>query len=642
MMKYRAEVDGLRAIAVLSVIFYHAGFSMFSGGYVGVDVFFVISGYLITSIVFKALAEGRFSFREFYERRARRILPALFLMLFVSVPFGWVMLLPGDMLEFCRSLVAADLFASNFFFWRQSGYFDTTAELKPLLHTWSLSLEEQFYMFFPILLSFTFKRFKQQLLLVLCVVTLLSFVMCLEVAKVKPTAAYFLLPTRAWELLIGSCVALLPVTSYNHKRFIAEFLSIAGLLMIVGSVIFLDRNTPFPGFFAIPPCVGTALIMAYADERTVVRKFLALPVLVGTGLLSYGAYLWHQPVFVFARLASDQELSAVDYIGLTCLSFSFAYVSWRFIERPFRANVNISRKRVMQVSTFAAVSCIAVGASGQFTRGFPQRERVADSPVMPLAQITDLYDFYDYKNLVRNGSCHSVSDALLVVNKCFDIRKRNVFVIGDSYAAALYSGLQFVRDQSHKDVGVTQLTDGNGPPFFGRGRADSGRDLESINSSRIRFIAQFKPDVVVLHWMVDGANAIADAGGTEKALGVTIAKIKAVAPMAHIIVIGPLPKWSITLQKQLVTYYGVHKTLPPVYMNVGLGKQEFVLDDYFSQTLPEAGVDYVSALKRLCNQKGCITRFSSDITDISAVDWGHLTKKGSIYLAEQLQGLVFN
>ena len=266
-MKYRAEIDGLRALAVLPVILFHAGFEWFSGGFVGVDIFFVISGYLITTIIITEMAEDRFSIINFYKRRARRILPALFFVMAVCLPFAWLLLVPNELKDFGQSIVSVSIFSSNILFWIEAGYFDAASELKPLLHTWSLAVEEQYYLLFPIFLILTWRLGVKWIIFLLSIVFFISLGLA-EWASNQITqpkiisAAYFLLPTRGWELLVGVFVAfyLKSNTFFNSKMF-NQMMSLIGIIMISYSVIAFDKNTPFPSLYTLVPVIGTALLI---------------------------------------------------------------------------------------------------------------------------------------------------------------------------------------------------------------------------------------------------------------------------------------------------------------------------------------------------------------------------------------------
>lgn len=379
-MQYRPEVDGLRTVAVIPVILFHAGFQLFSGGFVGVDIFFVISGYLITSIIYAELAAGHFSIVNFYERRARRILPALFFVLAACLPFAWLWLLPADAKAFAQSLLSVTLFGSNVLFWLTSGYFDTASELKPLLHTWSLAVEEQYYVFFPLLLMLLRRAGKRTLLALLGLIGLASLVAAQAYVHDKPDLAFYLLPTRAWELLIGAFTAIYFTTGRDARvsRTAREAGSLAGMALIVFALLAFDKNTPFPSVYALVPTVGAALIILYATPATLAGRLLASKPFVGIGLISYSAYLWHQPLFAFARHRSLDEPSPLLFAALVAATLALAYASWKYVEAPFRTRSGFSRKQIFTLGLAGSVLFAAVGVSGYLTQGFLQQRTTPD------------------------------------------------------------------------------------------------------------------------------------------------------------------------------------------------------------------------------------------------------------------------
>jgi peptidoglycan/LPS O-acetylase OafA/YrhL len=351
-MRYRPEIDGLRAIAVAAVILFHAGFPLFSGGFIGVDVFFVISGFLITSIVVGDLNKGTFSVINFYERRARRILPALFTVMATCLPFAYYLLSPDDLKDFAQSLAAICLFASNVLFWGESGYFDTEADLKPLLHTWSLAVEEQFYVVFPLLLLAAWKLVRKAIPIIIVGVAVVSFFISVEQVIAYPSAAFFLLPSRAWQLLVGALAALVverwqsAAVRQSSVRLANETLGWVGMAMIALPLFLFDKRTPFPGLNATLPTLGTAIVLLVSSSGTRVGHLLSWKPLVGLGLISYSAYLWHQPLFAFTKHALLADLSAGLAIGLCAVTIVLAHLSWRYVEQPFRDRNFISRGTV--------------------------------------------------------------------------------------------------------------------------------------------------------------------------------------------------------------------------------------------------------------------------------------------------------
>ena len=374
-MKYRAEIDGLRALAVLPVILFHAGFEWFSGGFVGVDVFFVISGYLITTIIISEIAEGKFSIINFYERRARRILPALFFVMAACLPFAWLWLTPTDLQDFGQSLVAVSTFSSNIYFWLQSGYFDTAGELKPLLHTWSLAVEEQYYIFFPVFLMLTWRLGIKWVLILLSVVFFISLGIAQWGAYNSPSFAFFLLPARGWELLVGVFTAFyLKYNTHLKSHSINQVLSLLGFGMIAYSIIAFDETTPFPSLYAFVPTIGTGLLILCAVPKTFIHKLLSLKFIVGIGLISYSAYLWHQPLLAFARhriIISD--ISDLILVSLCVASLLLAWISWRFIETPFRNKKVFNRNAILTYSLLGIIGFSFFGIILDSNNGFSDR-----------------------------------------------------------------------------------------------------------------------------------------------------------------------------------------------------------------------------------------------------------------------------
>ena len=371
---YRAYVDGLRAVAVLAVLFFHAGIGI-SGGYVGVDVFFVISGFLITGLILKDLDSGQFQILAFWERRVRRILPALVVVVLASLVAGWFLLFPIDLKNFGESVLAQATLVSNVYFWRKSGYFAQAAEVQPLLHTWSLAVEEQFYLLFPFLLVAIKRYSRESLVPVILLLGGASFSLCVFCSYRHPSANFYFLPTRAWELLIGAFLAAIPAER-TAIRWLNEALSWTGLLAILGSVFFYGRETRFPGVAAILPCVGAGLVIwANGHTLTSAGKLLAARPIVFVGLISYSLYLWHWPVLVFSQYyAALGPISQGQRTVLLIASAILAALSWRFVETPFRQQrIPRNRSQIFIFAGGATAALVLAGLAIHRTKGMPSR-----------------------------------------------------------------------------------------------------------------------------------------------------------------------------------------------------------------------------------------------------------------------------
>ncbi|MGB7286461.1 MAG: acyltransferase family protein [Salaquimonas sp.] len=404
---------------------------------------FVISGYLITTIIITELKANTFSIANFYERRARRILPALFLVMLTCIPFAWFWLLPKDMNEFVRSITATVTFSSNYFFLKQSGYFEIVAELKPLLHTWSLAVEEQYYIIFPLILMFTWKLGTRKVLQTLAVLFVASLIGAQISVLYKPEEAFFSFPTRGWELLVGSFVAFylfhqdLKVSSFQRQLG-----AMIGLSLICFSMFTFDDQTLFPGVAALPPTIGTAMIILFATPGTFTNWALSLRPLVAIGLISYSAYLWHQPLFAFTRYQSLQEPSNAAMFALFVLTFVLAFLTWYFVEKPFRSKNTVKLKPLIATCSSIAIILIAFGLIGKQTKGYANRFDLASLPA-------------PWENIKCHGR-RGIAGFENPLDECLSGAKNNkpgdIFLIGDSHAAQLTFPLKRLMENRNKNL----------------------------------------------------------------------------------------------------------------------------------------------------------------------------------------------
>ena len=422
-MKYRAEIDGLRALAVVPVVLFHAGFEIFSGGYVGVDIFFVISGYLITTIIIDDIESNRFSLINFYERRARRILPALFLVVLVCIPFAWIWMLPHQMEDFSLSLIAVSAFVSNVLFFWESGYFEPAAEEKPLLHTWSLAVEEQYYILFPIFIFLAWRVGKNRVFWTIVVIAAVSLSLSEWGWRNSPTANFYLAPTRTWELLSGSIAAFI-VNKHGPQK--NDFLSLIGFAAIVFSIFTYDDTTPFPSIYALVPVTGAVLLVLFASKGTIAAKLLSIKVFVSVGLISYSTYLWHQPLFAFAKIRLPDEPGYTLLLALSLMALALGWLSWRYVERPFRKKVFKTRS-ILIFSLLGLVFFVGIGVVGLKNKGYPGRFNELDFSLITKSP----------RNYGQYVATEFNNHRLIP----FTNNKYKVLVVGDSYAQDVFNSL---------------------------------------------------------------------------------------------------------------------------------------------------------------------------------------------------------
>lgn len=473
---YRPDIDGLRAIAVLSVVFFHAGLGV-PGGFVGVDVFFVISGFVITRLLGAELREGRFSIARFYERRIRRLFPAFFAVLLVSTALAALLFMPPEFALYGRSMALAAVFASNIGFWDEAGYFDTDARFKPLLHTWSLGVEEQFYLVFPLLLLGLHRLAPGRRPWLLAALVVGSFLLSLRWMQGAPDSAFYLLPARAWELGIGSLLAMMPTRVCRHGWQAAAG-GLLGLLLITAALLGLSEDTPFPGTTALLPCLGAALAIVAGGTPNPVSRALSWRPLVVVGLVSYSLYLWHWPVIVFLQQRLGHALTGAEAPLAIAVSLGLAALSWRFIEQPVRqGRWPASRRQVFAAATTMTVLAAATGLTIVGLDGIPGR--------LP-AHVQDVLAAKDDRSPFFRSDCFSDNHTLAAGQPAASAdmgcvmgarnRPSPAFAVwGDSHAAAMAPAIDEAAVR-HRRSGV----------FVGRGGCPPLLDYDNTSSHASR------------------------------------------------------------------------------------------------------------------------------------------------------------
>ncbi len=629
---YREDIDWLRAIAVLAVVAFHFEAPAVFGGFVGVDIFFVISGYLITGIIRSEVKSGTFSFARFYERRVRRLLPALYLMVALTAIPSFHYLLTSERLEFFRSIAAVVTFTSNFFFWLQTGYFDHAAVEKPLLHTWSLAVEEQFYLAFPLVLwaLARFTRGGRMLLpMLLGALALASFALSVWLMRSGRSAdAFFMSPPRAWEFLIGGLVATedFPVLRHALARRIVRGIA----LVLIAIPIFALRQGPgFPGFNALAPCIGAAVfIWSGIGVSTPKRsRYSPLNVLKFFGQISYSLYLWHWPLFAFARFSKTSlVLAPLDKIALFALAVAISYLSWRFVEQPFRvASLVPTRRAAFGVAGLATAVLLAGSAGGMFASRTPSE---ADRAAITL----EAYDNYDVRPVYRAGSCFRYDGGAVDEANCLGAvaGKQNALLWGDSYAAQYYHGLSRAIDPER--VNLLQADQAACMPTSSAERQGYPA-CHSFATHMSAYFRDHRPDLVIMSadWLEYSRPP--RFGGMIADLQQTISQLNGAG--VPVVLLGPAVQFKARLPSMLMRAH--LRSLDPAAEDFVL-PDIFALDEMMKAALPaHDGFSYVSVLDAVCPARRC--PLTADGIPL-AWDHAHLTAEGSIYVSNRLMPLL--
>jgi peptidoglycan/LPS O-acetylase OafA/YrhL len=620
---YRPDIDGLRAIAVLMVLACHLETSYLIGGFVGVDIFFVISGYLISKILLKELEQGRFSIAAFYVRRVRRIAPALIALLAATSLAAYFMLLPSELKAFSWSVIATIFSASNFYFGSQSGYFEALASSKPLLHTWSLAVEEQFYLFFPLLLAFVFRRKRDWVKPSLIIFATTSFLFSLWAVKFFPTIAFYWPLSRIWELMCGTCLAvgLVPAIRSATGRNAASLLGL-GLIVYAGQ--YYRVSTPFPGFTALAPCIGTALIIAAGTHGTsLVNRVLSWRPIVFIGLISYSLYLWHWPIIVFSNigLSVDGLSPHVRKIFLAIVSIVVGTLSWWLIERPFRsgakgiANSKIFLTAALCAAVPAVIAVVFLARDGVKSRFPPSAIAVASYLENPSRG-----DKWHY----RIGSCFipsSNSYGEFDRSTCLtpDTALPNYLILGDSHAAHLYYGLSVVFPQDH----ILQATASGCRPLLEQPDEARKDCVEIVEFVLKDYLPKSHLKAVLMggSWSPDELDA----------LGRTLAYIKGLGVQP--IVFGPAVQYDLPLPRLLAkSIRNSDPTLPERHQVPEARK----LDGRMANLAKTVWhVPYISYFDTLCKGSACMVYASPEVP--MEGDIAHFTAPGSVAFAQRLK-----
>jgi len=633
-LHYRPDIDGLRAVAVLSVMAFHFGIFHLTGGFVGVDVFFVISGYLISSIILSDIANSRFSVSAFYERRIRRIFPALFAMLLACFLIAVAFFLPAELIDFSKSSLAAAFSVSNFYFWVHSGYFDAqNPDL--LLHTWSLAVEEQFYILFPLFLVLFRRLLVKRLRIAVLFLFAVSLLSSVAVVFINPVTAFFMPYTRAWELLLGTLLALRIFPSLS-SRWSRNLAALTGLGMITCADFAYDRGTAFPGLAALLPCLGAALIVGAGESGpSAVYSLLAWRPIVFVGLISYSFYLWHWPVLLIYQMGLidlDSEFNLhfgkwfsvgrFEHLVILLLSFGLATLSWRFIERPFRkGKIPLAGPRLFAMAGAVMLICVSFSSLVLFTRGLPRRF----SP-----QVIQIASYLNSEEALRNsdinmrlGTCfldqYKPSDSFNL-DPCLreDPVKKNYLLLGDSHAAVLWRALS----ESLPQVNVMQASVSECEPT-----------LHHVRSGLCRNVM----DYVFLHYLTTHSvqALILEADWTSESIA-PLDETLAWAAIHRIpaVVMGCVPSYDAPLPRLLA--YSVAWRKPDLARR-HLEQEDGILEIRLRNLVQgKWHLPFVSLYDSLCQGSTCVEYADAAQTIPVMNDGNHLNLSGARFVVRRL------
>jgi peptidoglycan/LPS O-acetylase OafA/YrhL len=611
--RYRSDIDGLRAIAVMLVVNFHAFPEAMPGGFIGVDIFFVISGFLITGIIARELHQQRFSIMGFYNRRIRRIFPALIVVLGATLVLGWLWMLPAAYAQLSFDVFASAAFFSNIALLLQSGYFDIESASKPLLHLWSLGIEEQSYLFWPLILMLA-ARLRLTLLPTASVIALTSFALNVALIGANPVATFYLPFTRAWELLAGAALAC-GWGQISQTSRASNLRATAGLLLVAAAAGVLDTHRAFPGWWAVLPVAGAALLLS-APAAWGCRHVLASRPLVFIGLISYPLYLWHWLLLVFFAIIKFAPLTLLERGLIVGLSFALAWLTYQFVESPVR----FGRPSPLKIASLCAGMVLIAAAGGVVVQG-----RGLDFRLPP--EIRAMANVPTQASQWRVHECLlDLSHEMSFADSCVDRDRRPlVLVWGDSTAGALMPGLR--KAEESRSFGIAQFTSSSCIPALNTDVAGEPH-CRAINDKVLSLAREIKPDIVLLHSTWDGyLDGVAE----------TVAALKK-QTNARIVVLGSVPWWKRGLPNEVLRYFMLHHRLIPERSSRaepdGSGAA-------LREKLVPLGAEFISVWNVMCNSDGCLTRIGDTPEDITASDQGHLTAKASVFLVQSILDELF-
>ncbi|HDL6591516.1 TPA: acyltransferase [Yersinia enterocolitica] len=655
-MKYRDDLDGLRAVAVIAVFFYHchltiSGINFLKGGFFGVDIFFVLSGYLISNIIRESLNKGKVDFLNFYIKRFKRIYPALLVISLLTSIVAYQLLLPDELFSYGKSLLSSLLFLSNYYFYSVDPYTATSSLYNFLLHTWSLSAEWQFYMFFPIFMVIISRFFKSHIFQILLVAALLSFTAAQILTVKNADLSFYSFLTRAWELMAGALLSFISrdflVQEQKKNSIILKLMPIVGIYLIFFSLVFIDDSMPHPSFITLVPVLGTSLLIIFSNQSEIVGKILSLKPIVFIGAISYSLYLWHQPVLVVFRIVKHENINFLQSILLLIITFSLSIVTYFFIEKPFRRNLNKWKIVAIVVTIVAAFSFAIITI---YTKGLPERFEKHDIAKLILNlngnKLHEVNGIKCHDNNIEN-SCGISNDKKSL---------SNVILVGDSHAGSLGYSLENI---AGNNFNLIQLTSDVCLGMDNIDMYDRGiiHKICQDRSSQFSKYIESKNDVIIfsarLNWYLSGNQYVNEYGDVEGSLDnkqvpkngnplydEILSKLNLWAKNHTLILIYPEPELGIDIPKlishRLQSLFSIDEKIKFIEnYNFSISKSKYLERSSVSYALLDSVVGpniiRVYPEKLLCDDEKCYP-YSKDKSRLYYFDDDHL----SIYGAELL------
>ncbi|MDR7148362.1 peptidoglycan/LPS O-acetylase OafA/YrhL [Hydrogenophaga palleronii] len=606
----------------------------------GVDIFFVLSGYLISTIILRSLVDGHFTFSDFYIRRVKRIFPALLLVLIFTAAMGWQRLIPSDYAELGKHLLGGAAFISNFLLWQEAGYFDSESLSKPLLHLWSLAIEEQFYLLWPLCL-YLLHRWRLSAIRSIALILLVSFFVNLALVSDHPVAAFYNPAARVWELMLGALLAAiqlhpagwrgllgLPATQKQAPEQAAAWMAWAGALLLGLGLALLHPQRAFPGAWALLPTLGTVLLIAAGPNSLINRTLLASRPMVWVGLISYPLYLWHWPLLTFAHLRAGDTPAWTTQLTWVAVAILLAWLTYQLVEKPVRFG-RFNRRALIAALCTAMLGAAAAGTTIHQKKGFDERFPPSVRELMTRGGKKAVIQGW------RDGDC--MLDFRVPASNykdfCIEQKRPLIFLWGDSHAGSLYPGFKALQESGRYDFGIGERTGAICPPVLG---IEPRPLCKSLNDNAIEAIRQAKPDVVVLYaWWHHPRYDL-------KNLEATVAAIKA-AGVPRIIMLGAVPYWQGPLPRILLDAWkkGPVTQPPPLRLKAQLDPKLESITQQMRARAEAMGIEFVSGLDYFCNRNGCLTRLNQDAVEPLSYDYGHLAPDAVRYYIEQLAPLIF-